>query len=308
MDKDMVAKAKQTSLQSQTVSLMDAIKRQEAGFKLALPKNYDASRFTRIVMTAVRQNPKLQQCSKESLLASMMLSAQLGLEPNSPLQESYVIPYGDKAEFQVGYRGLLKLAWNSGLITLIDYDKICENDKYEYSKGFDAKFKHQPAFGDRGKAIAYYAYAEIKGGGKALHLMSTEEIEAHAKRFSKAYKSSSSPWKSDFDAMAIKTVIIQLADKKLPKATTNEAIMFHQAVSKDSTINSMPEDKFGRSVEVEEFEVVDVAEELAEEKKVEIKVPAKRNPVPKEVKPKVEVDEIPKQDPSPEVKALFEDK
>ena len=270
MDKNAVAKAKQTSMQSQASSLMSAIKKQERGFKLALPKNYDASRFTRIVMTAVRQNPKLQQCSKESLLASMMLSAQLGLEPNSPLQESYVIPYGTKAEFQVGYRGLLKLAWNSGLITLIDYDKICENDKYEYTKGFDAKFSHQPAFGDRGKAIAYYAYAEIKGGGKALHLMSTEEVETHAKRFSKAYKSSSSPWKSDFDAMAIKTVIIQLADKKLPKATTNEAIMFHSAVQMDSKITEIPEDRFASNVEIEELQEVEIVEPV-EAEKVEIK-------------------------------------
>ena len=145
MEQGTVAKAKSQSLQSQTGSLIDAIKRQEAGFKLALPDNYDASRFTRIVMTAVKQSPKLQQCSKESLLASLMLSAQLGLEPNSPLQEAYVIPYGNKAEFQTGYRGLLKLAWNSGLITLIEYDKICENDKYEYVKGFDSKFTHQPS-------------------------------------------------------------------------------------------------------------------------------------------------------------------
>ena len=283
MDKNAVAKAKQTSMQSHTGSLMNAIKKQEAGFKLALPKNYDASRFTRIVMTAVRQNPKLQQCSKESLLASMMLSAQLGLEPNSPLQESYVIPYGTKAEFQVGYRGLLKLAWNSGLITLIDYDKICENDKYEYSKGFDSKFNHEPVLGDRGKAIAYYAYAEIKGGGKALHLMSKEEVEAHAKRFSKAYNSSSSPWKSDFDAMAIKTVIIQLADKKLPKATTNEALMFHSAVSMDSKITEIPEDRFASNVEIEELQEVEAVKPVVAEK-VEVKAPKKeQSPEAKEM-------------------------
>lgn len=287
MDKNAVAKAKQTSMQSQASSLMSAIKKQEAGFRLALPKNYDASRFTRVVMTAVRQNPKLQQCSKETLLGSMMLSAQLGLEPNSPLQEAHIIPYGTKAEFQVGYRGLLKLAWNSGLITLIDYDKICENDKYEYSKGFDSKFNHQPAFGDRGKAIAYYAYAEIKGGGKALHLMSTEEVEAHAKRFSKAYKGSSSPWKSDFDAMAIKTVMIQLCDKKLPKATTNEALMFHQAGQMDSKIVEIPEDRFASNVEIEELQEVKIVEPVVEEK-VEVKAPKKEQ--------------------SSEVKAMFADK
>ena len=263
MDETVIQKAKGQILQHKTSDIFTAIKSQEAGFKLALPKDFDASRFTRIALTAVRNNPALQKCTKESLLASMMLSAQLGLEPNSPLQQAYIIPYGNKAEFQTGYKGLLKLAWNSGLVTLMDADKVHENDHFEYVKGFNPIFEHKPTIkGKAGEVIAYYAYAQIKGGGNALVVMSKDEVIEHAKKFSKSYNTKSSPWKSDFDSMAKKTVLIQLT-KTLPQATTNEALMFTTAANVDSTVHSLHEDQIGKAVTIEEmaddtdYEVVD---------------------------------------------------
>ena len=253
MDKTMVQKAKGQILQHKTSDIFNAIRSQEAGFKLALPKDFDASRFTRIALTAVRNNPALQKCTKESLLASMMLSAQLGLEPNSPLQQAYIIPYGNKAEFQTGYKGLLKLAWNSGLVTLMDADKVHENDHFEYVKGFNPIFEHKPTIkGKAGEVIAYYAYAQIKGGGNALVVMSKDEVIEHARKFSKSYNTKSSPWKSDFDSMAKKTVLIQLT-KTLPQATTNEALMFTTAANVDSTVHSLHEDQIGKAVTIEEM-------------------------------------------------------
>ena len=80
---------------------------------------------------------------------------------------------------------------------------------------------------------AYYAYAEMKNGGKALTVMTKIEIVKHMKHYSRAYKSKDSPWVTDFDAMAIKTVIRQLVDKKLPKATTSEALLMQQAAHID---------------------------------------------------------------------------
>jgi len=271
MDKTVIQKAKGQALQHKTSDIFTAIRSQEAGFKLALPKDFDASRFTRIALTAVRNNPALQKCTKESLLASMMLSAQLGLEPNSPLQQAYIIPYGNKAEFQTGYKGLLKLAWNSGLVTLMDADKVHENDHFEYVKGFNPIFEHKPTIkGKAGEVIAYYAYAQIKGGGNALVVMSKDEVIEHARKFSKSYNTKSSPWKSDFDSMAKKTVLIQLT-KTLPQATTNEALMFATAANVDSTVHSLHEDQIGKAVTIEEM-VDDTEYEVVEpEVKQEIK-------------------------------------
>ena len=94
----------------------------------------------------------------------------------------------------------------------------------------------------------------MKAGGKAVHLMTMKEVQDHGKKFSKAYNAKSSPWMTDFDSMAYKTVLIQLADKKLPKATQSEAMMrLAQAVQKDSTTNYIPEEKMGVSIEMDEI-------------------------------------------------------
>ena len=280
MDKSIVKKAKNKAL-STDMSIIEAIDRQKPGFLDAVPKGFDGERFARVCKTVVRESPALQQCSIQSLLGSLMVSAQLGLEPNTTLAEAHIIPYGNKAQFQMGYRGLIKLAWNSGHIVSIDYDKICENDTYEYSKGDGGTLKHTPLLlGDRGKTIAYYAFALMKTGAKAVHLMTLQEVQDHGKRFSKAYNGKTSPWKTDFDAMAYKTVLIQLADKKLPKATQTEAMMrLAQSVQRDSTNPLLPKDKIGVAIDMDEIiDDTDYEEVQVPEKKDKPKVEVKSEP------------------------------
>ena len=228
------AKARSKGLAQSQQSVFDLIKSRKDNFRAVLPQGQNAERFVSACLIAVKMNPKLQHCKAESLIKAMMESARFGLEPNSPLSEAALVPYGDKVEFLIEYRGLLRLAWNSGMIHMIDYDKICKNDEYIYIKGFDSQFSHTPLLsGDRGDPVAYYAYAEIKGGGKAMILMSRDDIVKHMKQFSKSYNASTSPWKTDFDAMAIKTVLRQLVDKKLPKSTTPESVLLAQAAHRD---------------------------------------------------------------------------
>ena len=248
MDKSIVTKAKSKSL-STDMSIMEAIDRQKPGFLDGVPKGFDGEKFARVCKTIVQESPALQQCSIRSLLGSFMVSAQLGLELD--LSEAHIIPYGNKAQFQMGYRGLIKLAWQSGYVASIDYDKICENDTYEYSKGDGGTLKHTPLLaGDRGNTVAYYAFALMKTGAKAVHLMTLQEVQDHGKRFSRAYNAKTSPWKTDFDAMAYKTVLIQLADKKLPKATQS---LLAQSVQRDSTTSYIPEDKIGVAIDMDEI-------------------------------------------------------
>jgi recombination protein RecT len=134
--------------------------------------------------------------------------------------------------------------------------------------------------GDRGNTIAYYAFALMKTGAKAVHLMTLKEVQDHGKRFSKAYNAKTSPWKTDFDAMAYKTVLIQLADKKLPKATQSEAMMLlAQSVHRDSTNPLLPKDKIGVAIDMDEIiDDTDYEEVQAPEKKVKPKVEVKSKP------------------------------
>ena len=75
-----VAKKKNNSIYDLISS--DKMKSQ---FAMALPKHIDTERFVRIALTCIRQNPKLAECSRESLLGALMTSSQLGLEPGGVL-------------------------------------------------------------------------------------------------------------------------------------------------------------------------------------------------------------------------------
>jgi recombination protein RecT len=208
--------------------------------KNALPKGgLTTERYVSACLTALAVTPKLMQCTPSSVLKAFMESARFGLEPNSPLGEAHLVPYGNKVEFLIAYRGMMKLAWNTGMIKSLDFDKVCSLDKFVYKKGREVMFEHTPnLLGDRGKEIAYYALAELNNGGFALHIMTKEEIVKHGKHYSRSYSSKSSPWQTDFDAMAYKTVIRQLCDKKLSKATTEHSILLQEA----SRVDDIPDD------------------------------------------------------------------
>lgn len=247
--------------------------------KNALPHGgLTTERYISACLTALAVTPKLMQCSTSSVLKAFMESARFGLEPNSPLAEAHLVPYGNKVEFLIAYRGMMKLAWNTGVVKSLDFDKVCENDHFVYKKGREITFEHTPnLLGDRGQVFAYYAVAELVNDGFALQVMSKDEIVKHGKHYSRSFTSKSSPWQTDFDAMAFKTVIRQLCDKKLPKATTEQSILLNEA-SRIDTIsgddNIYPD-------------ITEVAEEIVENPEVEKIV--EKKPV-KDIEPPKTVD------------------
>ena len=88
------------------------IKQMQGEIKKALPSVITPERFTRIVLSALSTNPKLAQTTPQSFLAAMMTAAQLGVEPNAPLGQAYLIPYFNsrtrcsECQFQLGYKGM----------------------------------------------------------------------------------------------------------------------------------------------------------------------------------------------------------
>ena len=253
------AKERSVGLTNNQTSLKETIKSGEFYIQIAnaLPQgNLSAKRYISACLTALAVQPKLMQCKPSSVLKSMMESARYGLEPNSPLSEAALIPYGQECTFLIEYRGMMKLAWNTGLIKSLDYDKVCDGDEFDYSKGSNGlSFHHRPSLSaSRGEGSIYYAYAELKHGGTAFQVMTRDDIVAHAKHFSRGYSSKSSPWQTDFDAMAYKTVIRQLCDKKLPKSTTENGILMNEAAHIDDFV----EEPRHTVMQEKELEVVDI--------------------------------------------------
>lgn len=189
----------------------------------ALPAQIGPDRFNRICASALTANPKLGECTPASFIGAVLNSAQLGLEPNTPLGQAYLIPYKNKGvlecQFQVGYRGLIQLARNSGEIALIKAHTIYENDEFNYELGLNPSISHIPARTNRGKAVGYYAFYKTKDGDFDFEVAWKDEIEAFARKYSMAYaKGWTSPWTTNFDEMAKKTLIKRVL-KYAPVAT-----------------------------------------------------------------------------------------
>lgn len=177
----------------------------------ALPSVITPERFTRMTLSALSANKDLQQCTPASFLGAMMTAAQLGVEPNTPLGQAYLIPRKNKGtlecQFQLGYKGLIDLAYRSGEVKTIQAHTVYENDEFEYELGLEPKLKHIPATSNRGNPIYFYAVWTGKDDAFGFEVMSKEAIDAHAKKYSQSYDSSYSPWKSSYEEMAKKTVL-----------------------------------------------------------------------------------------------------
>lgn len=139
-------KEQKTALDVKKDNMQLMLKKMSKEIEKALPSQLSSERFQRVALTAFNSNPKLQQCEPVSFLAAMMQSAQLGLEPNTPLQQAYLIPYGTQVQFQVGYKGLLDLAQRSGQFKTIYAHAVYENDEFEIEYGLEQKLKHKPTF------------------------------------------------------------------------------------------------------------------------------------------------------------------
>lgn len=165
--------------------------------------------------TSALNNPDpknmLPKCTPASIAGAFIKSVQLNLEPNTVLGECYLIPRQNKgvweANFELGYKGLIKLAYRSGEIKLIQAHEVYENDLFDADYG-ESKLLHKPYLkGDRGPVVAYWARYILKDGTSDFSVWSVDQVERHRDQYSKSSSSSYSPWATAFDQMAKKTVI-----------------------------------------------------------------------------------------------------
>jgi len=246
-------------------TLRDYIKQMEGEIAKALPTVITPERFTRMVLTALSTDKKLELCTPQSFLGAMMTAAQLGLEPNTPLGQAYLIPYKNKGvlecQFQIGYKGLIDLAYRSGEVEIIQAQVVYENDEFDYELGLDPKLKHKPAKENRGNPIYYYAIFKTKSGGYGFEVMSIHDIKVHAKKYSQSYSSEYSPWQKNFDEMAKKTVLKRVLKYAPLKSDFVRAVAMDETVKKEISddMYTVP------AVELDETEYIITGEEIVVE-------------------------------------------
>lgn len=198
-------------------------------------------RFISIAMTAITKNPLLLDCDKKSLLTTVLTATQLNLSLDPNLGEAYVVPYWNKsrkcfdAQFQTGYKGIMKLARNSG-VSYIDARCVYAGDHYKYFEGSEGTIiEHTPVprssrkktEGGEDIFVAAYARAKLKDGNTLAVWLWAEDIDdrknrsqsvqSQAKKREKGDWAADTPWDTDTEAMRLKSAIRALS-KYLPQS------------------------------------------------------------------------------------------
>lgn len=245
----LTAQNKETTVvEKKPKTIFDVIQAGAKQFATALPKHINTDRFIRIAITTIRQNPKLAQCSQESLLGALMVSAQLGLEPGT-LGQCYLIPFENKkagtveCQFQIGYKGLIELLRRSGQLSDIYSYTVYENDDFNIEYGLSRTLTHKPNFDERGEIKGFYAVAILKDGAKAFEYMTKDEVVKHEEKYRKgSYKND--VWNKNFEEMAQKTVVKKLL-KWLPIS-----VEFLEMANKDEKSFKVADEKTGEREEI----------------------------------------------------------
>lgn len=183
-----------------------------------------ANGFIASLITASKND--LKDVEPNSVLKSAMTAATLDLPIDKNLGFAYILPYNNKktgikeAQFQLSYKGYIQLAIRSGQYKTINAIEIYENEIARTNRlTGEVEFNENDSQINRDKVVGYMAYFKLINGFEKAIYMSKEEMEAHAKKYSQSYSSKkdwvvkSSLWTTDFDSMALKTILKRLISK-----------------------------------------------------------------------------------------------
>lgn len=246
-------------MSNQLATIKRQIEVMKPEFGKALPGHISADRFVRTVQTAISITRNIDRVSDlTSLYAACTKAAADGLILDGR-EAALVIDYKGAAQYRPMMRGLLKLAYQSGLISSISVQVAYARDVFEYVLGDDERIIHRPHFGEggRGDPVAVYAIAKLKDGSVIREVMSVDQVNRIRERSDgwkafKAQKIKDTPWATDWEEMARKTVFRRLT-KYLPSSTDIGERM-HSAVERideDYTFNAEPQQPAG-GVEVKQ--------------------------------------------------------
>lgn len=169
-----------------------------------------AGYFAMALVQVVDGNEQLQNAEPQSIFNAGIASAILGLPIEKNLGFSYIVPYKDKAQFQIGYKGFIQLALRTGQYKLINSTAIKEGEiklKNRLTGEIDFNFIEDDDLRDSLKTIGYASYIEFNNGFRNTLYMSMKQVQAHAQKYSKSFGYKNSVWTTNFDAMALKTVL-----------------------------------------------------------------------------------------------------
>lgn len=199
-----------------------------------------APQFMASVTNAVSGSAQLKKCSANSIIGAAFVAATYDLPIDSNLGFAAIVPYNNskwnpqtkqyekhmEAQFQIMYRGFIQLAIRSGNYKRMNYAVVYKDELKSYNpitgeiEFVDDFSKCTMRMTGAADAVAgYYARFELVTGYVQELYMPRKAVENHARKYSQSYRNDlnkgekKSKWSTDFEAMALKTVIKQLLSK-----------------------------------------------------------------------------------------------
>jgi recombination protein RecT len=221
-------------------TLMELVSAMSKQIAMVLPKHVTPERMTRLAMSALRTTRDLDKCSLPSFGAALMACSALGLEPNTPLGQAYLIPFKKNTQVNghwesttecqviIGYQGMLDLMRRSGQVASVQAFAVYQGDEFEYELGLSPTLRHKPSeSADRENGLLTHAYCVVrlkdKDADPVFLVMPRAQIEKRRMRGASGKKDRNgkqfaTPWDTDYEAMALKTVTRATA-KWAPRST-----------------------------------------------------------------------------------------
>jgi recombination protein RecT len=237
-----------------------------------LPKHLTSERILQLATTLVSRNPEIKSCTLPSIIGSVMNAAMLGLDLTPQFGECYLIPYNNsktgvkELEFQIGYKGWIKLFRNTGLISNIYAECVREGDEFDVELGLRYDLKHKPNYGKRGKLLFTYCVVRFKDNAYNFKVLAEADVfarRARSKSYMNAvkYKTDKSPWITDEEAMWNKSAVLGIRAFIPSNTELAQAAMTDGATLTPDMFSSETKDVDPEKVRRTEIEDIDYSEQ-----------------------------------------------
>lgn len=197
-------------MNNKIVSLKDYARSQEVvgRFVELVGSMSAANAYITGVLMQVAERPELRNCTPQSIIGAALRAATMRLWTDPALGQAYIVPYKDKATLVVGYKGLIAMAQRTNKYRHINATSIDDGEEVIEDKlrGLHQVKRIKPGT----RTVGYLAYFAMTNGFERSLYMTREEVQEHAKKYSKSFNRPESPWQTEFDKMAQKTVLRQL--------------------------------------------------------------------------------------------------
>jgi len=228
--------------------------------------NINTAQFKQVVITEIKKNPKMLEAfvkNPQSLFASIIFCAQLGLMPSDTIGEFYFVPFKDSIKPIIGYQGIVTILLRSGFVKAINAEIVCEGDEFDYELGLEPKLVHKPKDPIRNAFTLTHVYvvAVLSDGTRQFKVMSKTELQLHidsGKNPNELY------WnmKKDPNFWMVKKIVLKQLAKLLPKDYTGKmAVKYDDAVEGGKILSLDADDQ----IVVEEQKIATIYDTLGEE-------------------------------------------